>query len=261
MRFFEKKIVHLVHRPLIRQKLEYAILSMLESNLVLVSGENEAKLLTDHFGVPTDIVKTLPVCVDERFCNSKPKLFESTYGITDFILLAGNRLRRKNVLRLLDAYSQLEVDSPLVIIGSEKDEHFSKEFCSKLSKINSSSSKKKVIHIENLPPSSELLKSAYASSRVFVLPSYYETPGIAALEAGIAGSNIAITSVGTTKEYFKNYAEYIDPCSTESIENAIEKAYSKPRNSALKNFILKNYSIKAVAQKFLEITKPFVSSV
>ena len=32
-----------------------------------------------------------------------------------------------------------------------------------------------------------LLASAYAAARVFALPSWFETPGLAALEAALAG--------------------------------------------------------------------------
>ena len=38
-----------------------------------------------------------------------------------------------------------------------------------------------------------LLASAYAAARVFALPSWFETPGLAALEAALAGCSVAIT--------------------------------------------------------------------
>jgi len=43
-----------------------------------------------------------------------------------------------------------------------------------------------------------MLASAYAACDVFVLPSMFETPGIAALEAGLAGAKIVITKYGGT---------------------------------------------------------------
>ena len=85
-----------------------------------------------------------------------------------------------------------------------------------------------------------LLASAYAACDVFVLPSQFETPGIAALEAGLAGAKIVITPVGGTKRsYFGNNAIYVEPTSTENIaegilaalknkkDNCVSHAYSK----------------------------------
>jgi len=43
-------------------------------------------------------------------------------------------------------------------------------------------------HIGFLPHDSEELQSAYAAAKVFVLPSNFETPGLTALEAGLAAA-------------------------------------------------------------------------
>ena len=47
--------------------------------------------------------------------------------------------------------------------------------------------------------------------RVFALPSWFETPGLAALEAGLAGCSIAITPYGSTRDYFGDLVEYARP--------------------------------------------------
>ena len=51
-----------------------------------------------------------------------------------------------------------------------------------------------------------LLASAYAAARVFALPSWFETPGLAALEAALAGARWSITPFGCTREYFGDHA-------------------------------------------------------
>ena len=58
-----------------------------------------------------------------------------------------------------------------------------------------------------------LLASAYAAARVFALPSWFETPGLAALEAALAGSAVAITPFGSTREYFGDLVTYCRPAS------------------------------------------------
>ena len=54
----------------------------------------------------------------------------------------------------------------------------------------------------DLDHSSDMLRSAYAACDVFVLPGWFETPGLAALEAALAGAKVVATKGGSTKEYF-----------------------------------------------------------
>ena len=88
---------------------------------------------------------------------------------------------------------------------------------------------------------SPMLSSAYASCNTFALPSLYETPGIAALEAGLAGAKIVITPYGGTKDYFKDMAIYSDPYSVDSIKKSIEDSLNKPKDDKLKKHIEQNF--------------------
>ena len=65
---------------------------------------------------------------------------------------------------------------------------------------------------------------------IFCLPSHYETPGLAALEACIYGMKTVITKEGCTQEYFKNSAFYCDPQTTESIVKALRNAKINEQN-------------------------------
>jgi glycosyltransferase involved in cell wall biosynthesis len=98
----------------------------------------------------------------------------------------------------------------------------------------------------------EELPSAYAAAKVHILPSWYETPGLTNLEAGIAGCNIVSTDRGSTKEYFKDMVEYCDPTSAGSIKNAVIKAFNKPKDTKLKQHILSNYTWDRVAKETLK---------
>ena len=46
---------------------------------------------------------------------------------------------------------------------------------------------------------------------MFALPSWFETPGLAALEAALAGCSVVITPFGSTREYFGDLVEYARP--------------------------------------------------
>jgi glycosyltransferase involved in cell wall biosynthesis len=84
---------------------------------------------------------------------------------------------------------------------------------------------------------------------VFVLPSFFETPGIAALEAGLAGANITITKYGGTQEYFGTMANYVDPGSVESVRAGILAALARPRSATLREHIRKHYLWQTIAEQ------------
>jgi glycosyltransferase involved in cell wall biosynthesis len=139
-----------------------------------------------------------------------------------------------------------DTDIPLVIIGAPlPGQSYYYEICKKEAGNN--------IHfLGHFDHDSELLASAYSAARVFALPSWAETPGISALEAGLAGCNVVITNRGSTTEYFKNFATYCNPGSVRSIRNAIIEAYNRERSEELRNHILANYTWDIVAQKTLD---------
>jgi glycosyltransferase involved in cell wall biosynthesis len=96
---------------------------------------------------------------------------------------------------------------------------------------------------------SEVLASAYAACDVFVLPSLFETPGIAALEAGLAGAKVVITDHGGPHEYFGNMATYVDPRSVDRIEGGVRSALQEKKTERLREHIRKEYLWSAIARR------------
>lgn len=212
-----------------------------QAGLILPNTSAEADLIEKGFSIAKDKIHVIPNGVDKRFAESADSLFEQEYGIRDFILFTGQAgAPRKNVLSLLKIAPQIE--APIVIIGSLFNDEYGDQ-CRKLAE-NSAN----ITLIKTLEHNSPLLASAYAACKVFVLPSYYETPGIAALEAGLSGAHIVITERGGTKEYFNGFAEFIDPDSTRSLLAGIQNALKRESDDQLKNHILANYTWDKVAE-------------
>jgi glycosyltransferase involved in cell wall biosynthesis len=218
------------------------------SKLVLPNTRMEAELLHHGMGVDRTKMVVIPNGVEERFYNADPSLFVDKYGINNFILTVGHiGPERKNVMRLLQALKK--IDHPAVIIGRIEDTEAGKA-CVREAEKNSS-----VLVIDSIPNDSEELASAYAASDVFALPSLFETPGIAALEAGLAGSKIVITKYGGTHEYFAESARYVEPKSVESIVQGISDALKDPKGPGLREHIRKNYLWQSVAGQTLDAYK------
>jgi len=170
------------------------------------------------------------------------KSFYNKYKIKDFILCTGRLEYRKNQFLLIK--SLLDNNIPLVFIGNSNFNSGYTNLCKKLA-----DKRKNVYFIDHLKQKE--LFSAYANAKVHALVSWYETPGLANLEAGYFGCNLAISDKGSTKEYFKNYAEYCDPDNLESIKKAVINAYNKPKNAELTKHIQNNYTWKKTAEQTL----------
>jgi glycosyltransferase involved in cell wall biosynthesis len=209
---------------------------------VLPNTTDESELFIKGIGVHTDRVKIVPNGVEERFASAKSELFIKTYGIKDFILNVGHvGPERKNVYRLIEAIEG--IDRPSVIIGRIEDSPEAKR-CLVRAKQN-----QRLLVLDNISHDSELLASAYAACSVFALPSQFETPGIAALEAALAGARIVITKYGGTKMYFGEDAEYVEYKSVPSIRQGILRALEKPSSEQLRERILKSFTWKTVAEE------------
>jgi len=213
---------------------------------VLPNTTSEARIITDGFEVDASRVHVVPNGVDASFMNGDPRLFVDTYGVSDFVLNVGHiGSRRKNVLALVRALARMDV--PAVIIGQVQRNEYSRQI------LDEASRNPRITIIEGLPNDSPMLASAYAASAVFVLPSLFETPGIAALEAGLAGSRVVVTRHGGTADYFADMAEYCEPTLETSIRLAIERALDRPRDHRLREHIKANYLWEAIAKRTAEV--------
>ncbi len=218
------------------------------STCVLPNTNDEALIVEKGLGVARSRISVIPNGVDERFATADPSLFEKKYGLKGFILNVGHTgHRRKNVLSLIEALGK--IDHPSVIIGRIIAGSYG-DACVR------EAAKHKQIHlIDGMPNDSDLLASAYAACDTFVLPSLFETPGIAALEAGLAGAKIVITPHGGTKEYFGTMARYVDPHSVSSIRTEIIAALHSEKSPKLREHIRAEFLWQRVAEKTAEAYK------
>ncbi|MEQ8525502.1 glycosyltransferase family 4 protein [Gracilimonas sp.] len=223
-----------------------------KADLNLPNTSAEANLIQQGFSISADKIETIPNGVEKRFSNATPDLFLEKYGIKDFVLFAGQAAaRRKNVIKLLEIADQIE--AKVVIIGSFNQDKYGQKCLSLAQKAGN------VTLVETLNHESELLTSAYAASKVFVLPSQFETPGIAAMEAALTGSHIVITERGGTKDYFEGFAEFINPDSSKSLSTGLNNALKKEKSEELKNHILTNFTWERVAELTAEQYKRLCS--
>jgi glycosyltransferase involved in cell wall biosynthesis len=222
------------------------------ASIVAANTVDEARLFTGGMRVPEEKIRIVANGVELRFEKAKPSLFRKMYGAEKFILNVGHiGPERKNVFRLIQALET--INHPAFIIGRIEDTPAGRR-CVELAKKNP-----RITILDSIAHGSELLASAYAACDVFVLPSQFETPGIAALEAGLAGAKIVITPHGGTREYFGELAEYVDPYSVKSIREGIQIALIKQKDKRLRDRIKKEYLWSNVAKQLRSVYQTVVS--
>jgi glycosyltransferase involved in cell wall biosynthesis len=188
---------------------------------ILPNSEAEADQLVRLFGVDRARIRVVPNAVDTHQAIAPTEQVRQRIAFQEYVLYVGRIEHRKNVIGLID--SCIAADKPLVIIGRGSIESAEYEaVCRKLAE------GRKIQFLGSLSKTDPLLISAMASARVFALPSWFETPGLAALEAAALGTQVVITSRGATREYFGDFACYCDPLHPNSIKQAIVQAWDNP---------------------------------
>ncbi|MBS3150026.1 glycosyltransferase [Candidatus Woesearchaeota archaeon] len=216
---------------------------MMMTDLITPDSMIEGRLLCKDFGFPIRKIHPVPCGVDERFYKAKPDEFIDKYKLQDFVLFVGKIEPRKNILSLIRIMNKIKV--PLVIIGSKTQDNLTYyENCVKIAKKN-------IYFLGNMDHGSSMLESAYAAAKVLVMPSWYETPSLVGLEAGLAGANIVITRRGSTMDYYNKYALYVNPRSNLDIEMKIRKALDKDKNKDLSLHIKKNFLWSRVIERLI----------
>lgn len=86
------------------------------------------------------------------------------------------------------------------------------------------------------------------------MPSISEGVGIVAVDAALYGADIVITEIGGPKEYYDGMAEIVNPYDVDAIGQACMNLLNgKTYQPKLRERIIKEYSLSAVADKLIEV--------
>lgn len=197
------------------QRLRRKVLSHAET--VVIGATGEADLLERDFGTGLPC-RIAPLGIKEPV-TPNPSPFHERFGLfgTDFILCVARIGPHKNQLGLIRALRGLSLTT--VFLGQAQDAAYFR-LC-----------RREAGERALFPGMVDegLLWSAYAAARVHALPSWCELPGMASLEAALAGCNVVSTSRGTARSYLGVDAWYCDPENPDSIREAVVAAFRAPR--------------------------------
>lgn len=249
----KKYLLSPIHWPLkgeVSDNEKNRIKHILSNSLKILTNSNlEAKLINNFYKLDriNDFVKVVNGVNEKMFKFSKSFKQRENTKDKKRVLFCGNIDQRKNLIRLLRCCEKGNYQ--LTIAGGIRDQ--------KIFEIIKSNENVNYFG-EYIPHSNDHIK-LLTNHDVFCLPSFYETPGLAALEAAVVGIPIVITKEGCTKEYFGDNVFYCDPFKDESILSALENALAKGHlDHEFIEYVMEFYTWEKAAQKTNSIYKTFV---
>lgn len=182
---------------------------------------------------------------------TKKELFEHYKLQNPYVLYVGTLQPRKNLVRLIEAFSKLKKSNIDLVIVGKKGWQFEE--------ILSAPEKYCVldrVHFLHSVSNAEL-PAFYEHAECFVLPSLYEGFGLPILEAMKYGCPVVTSNISSMPEAGGDAAEYFDPTDVSDMAMVIDKVVSDKilQEKMIKKGSdhLKNFSWDKSAEKVIEI--------
>ncbi len=206
------------------------------ARVILPNSAAERDVLIRRFGIARPAV-IVPNAVDAVFAGAAQPPEQSRHGV----LCVGRIEPRKNQLALIEAMRGME--EPLTLVG--RAGRFYGDYAKRCRRAAGA----RVSMLDWQPL--DRLAAFYAAARVHACVSWYETPGLASLEAALCGCRLVVTPGGCTREYFGDDAHYASPDDPASIRAAVESALRAPPSSRLSQRVRSEYNWPAAARATL----------
>jgi len=187
---------------------------------VIADSHATASDVADLLGVPQDRIDVIPLGVGEAF---HPAAAEQQAGVREryglperFFLFVGTLEPRKNLVRLIDAYSRAapSCGEDLVIAGRDGWK------VAPIRAAAAASAHAQRIHFPGFV-ADEDLPALLSAARAFVWPSLYEGFGLPPLEAMACGTPVVTSNTSSLPEVVGDAALQVDPDDVDTLADAL----------------------------------------
>lgn len=228
---------------------------VLKADLLLPNSQDEANQLKYVFWVSNEKIKVLYNWVSKDYFDWVDKeLFKKTYNLNNYILSVSHIEPRKNHLNLIKWFLEYKKiykdDLKLVLLWDYRWNYF--EYHNQVRDLIKNNSD--IIHINNLKNTDELFKSAYLWSKAHFLLSSLETPWLSNIEASLVWNKLVLWDCKPVREYFKSYANYINPKNINEIIDSIKNIDNFENKNQIE-FISSNYTWDEISKELLNYYK------
>jgi len=205
--------------------------------VILPNSVSEQEMIEQRFGIRRPAVIVPNAAAPGTFAPSPDEAACDRSGV----LCVGRIEPRKNQLALLEALRDSRI--PLTLVGQAG--RFSRRYAERCRRIAGPD-----VRFVGQCPATEL-RDLYRGARAHACVSWYETPGLASLEAALCGCSIVVTPGGCTREYFGDQAYYCRPDSPQSMRAAVETALAAEPSSDLAARVAREFNWDAAARSTL----------
>jgi len=256
------------YKPISRLRVQKLIkLSTKKANKIIAGSKNTKQDIIKILKLPCDKIKVIYIGIDDIYSPiaDKYKLgnIKNKYKIdSKFILHVGSLQARKNIPRLIEAYSKLPVElleKYQLVIAGKRSWKVEKIFA----KVKQLKLEDRVVFTgfvadDDLP----LLMNAAA---LLAFPSLYEGFGIPPLEAMACGTPVVASNTSSIPEVVGDAALLFDPYNVEEITEAMyrvltdEQLRDKLRQRGIER--VKQFSWENAARETLQVYKEVYNSI
>lgn len=228
------------------------------AKIITISKSSKDDII-NQYHIPESRVKVVYLGIKDGLNGSNSismdKLKDKYLIANDFILFVGTLQPRKNIARLIEAFSRIAAkkkDLNLVIIG--KKGWLYDEILASPEKHNVSENVKFLDFV-----SDEELTTFYKHALCYVLPSLYEGFGLPVLEAMKYGCPVITSNSSSLPEAGGDAALYFDPENVDNMASTLEKVIKDPslrkemKEKGYKQ--VKKFSWEKTASEVLEVLK------
>ena len=200
------------------------------SDCILTVSDASKRDILHLFNIPPEKIVVVYNAIDAHFSVTPPpdavSRVRERYQLDHrFVLYVGNIKPHKNLVRLIEAFSELRTgdleDVKLLIIGDE---------ISKLPALRHAVHRHKLhkhVRFLGYVPDDQLAV-LYRLAAVFVFPSLYEGFGLPPLEAMASGTPVVVSNVSSLPEVVGDAAVLVDPHDIDSIVDGLRCVLTNP---------------------------------
>ena len=220
------------HKPLDRyiynQKIARAL--AISDHVICISESTKNDVLT-HFKIPEEKCSVVYQSFAQHFLKKNTKLeleqVKKKYDLPeDYVLFLGGTRPRKNLKGLLQAFSKMSTEAPLVLLGNVK------AYSAAISQLDTKlRSRISLCHAEW-----EDIPAIYDLASLFVYPSIYEGFGIPILEAFARRTPVIASKTSSIPEAAGEAAVLIDPLDSDALAASIDDLL---QNSEMRDDLVK----------------------
>ena len=194
---------------------------------VIADSHATANDLVELLHVKLEKIDVVPLGVDETFKPAPPEAIEALRQKLNlpqrFFLFVGTFEPRKNLPRLIEAWTRVRDDAKVDLVLAGRDGWKTAPIHEA---INASRHRQHIHRLHYVPESD--LPVLYSAAEAFVWPSLFEGFGLPPLEALACGVPVITSNTSSIPEVMRDAALLVDPCNVEALAEAMQTLSADP---------------------------------